>query len=53
MTKTIIDLGHKTKGETKRTYRLMLEASTFDYFMDMLLVDYHSYVFWNFGIIIK
>jgi hypothetical protein len=23
----------------------MLEASTFDYFMDMLMVDYHIYVF--------
>ncbi len=31
----------------------MFEASTFDYFMDMLIVDYHIYVFPHSGIIIK
>jgi hypothetical protein len=31
----------------------MLEASTFDYFIDMLMVDYHIYVLPHFGIIIE
>ncbi len=31
----------------------MLETSAFDYFMDMLMVDNHIYVFPHFGIIVK
>lgn len=41
------------KTNKKHMCCLMLETSTFDYFMDMLMVDYHIYVSPHSNIIIE